>query len=77
MQNDVETQATRTDPKAANDRDDIDPAPGQDPEAYPAREVRQGEIIINTPLRRRLFFGGLIGIAILLIIIAGMSIANS
>jgi len=64
-------------PTAANDQEDTDPEPARVPDAYPGHEVRQGEIILNTPLRKRLFFGGLIAIPILVIIAAGISIANS
>jgi hypothetical protein len=37
--------------------------PQQSP--YPAEEARGGEIILRTPLRRMIFFGGLVGAVIL------------
>jgi hypothetical protein len=38
-------------------------------EGYPAEQARQGRIVLNTPARRYIFFGGLIGIVALLIIL--------
>ena len=37
--------------------------PQQSP--YPAEKARGGEIILRTPLRRVIFFGGLIGAVVL------------
>lgn len=34
------------------------------PAAYPAEKARGGEIILRTPLRRMIFLGGLIGVAV-------------
>jgi hypothetical protein len=42
------------------------------PPPYPAEKARGGEIILRTPLRRIIFFGGLIGIA-LLVLVLGMA----
>lgn len=39
-------------------------------EGYPAERARQGRIVLNTPLRRYIFFGGLIGFVVLIAIIA-------
>lgn len=39
------------------------------PEPYPAEKARQGEIILRTPARRIIFFGGLIGIVLLLLVL--------
>lgn len=36
----------------------------------PADRVRQGEIILRTPLRRLIFFGGLVGLVVLAIVLA-------
>ncbi|GGD03303.1 hypothetical protein [Aquisalinus flavus] len=77
MQKHMEAQARQAGPRPANDHDGTGPEPPQDPDAYPGRDVRQGEIIINTPLRRRLFFGGLIAIPVFVIVIAAISIATS
>lgn len=38
--------------------------------SYPAQDVRQGEIILRTPLRRWIFIGGLAGFVILAVIAA-------
>jgi hypothetical protein len=38
---------------------------------YPAEKARGGEIVLNTPARRAIFAGGLIG-AILLVLILAM-----
>jgi len=53
-----------------------DNAPDQPPASersegrtYSAEEVRQGEIILRTPLRRWIFFGGLIGFVVLAVIV--------
>lgn len=40
-----------------------------DREAYPAEKARQGEIILRTPARRVIFFGGLIGFVLLALIL--------
>ena len=36
---------------------------------YPAEKARQGEIILRTRTRRIIFFGGLIGLALLFVIL--------
>lgn len=41
-----------------------------EPPPYPAEKTRGAEIILRTPLRLTIFFGGLIGIAILLLLLA-------
>ena len=38
---------------------------------YPAEKARGGEVILNTPLRRWIFFGGLVG-AIVLVLALGL-----
>lgn len=40
------------------------------PPPYPAEKARGREIILRTPLRRMIFFGGLAGIAILVLVLA-------
>jgi hypothetical protein len=40
-----------------------------EPPPYPAEKARGGEIILRTRLRRVIFFGGLLGIAILLLLL--------
>ncbi|MBR1187500.1 hypothetical protein JQ609_02430 [Bradyrhizobium sp. AUGA SZCCT0169] len=40
-------------------------------EAYPADKARGAEVILNTPLRKWIFFGGLIG-AILLVLVLSL-----
>ena len=39
------------------------PPPREDP--YPAEKARGGRIVLNTPLRRAIFFGGLFGLVLL------------
>lgn len=38
-------------------------------EPYPAERARGGEIILNTPRRRAIFIGGLVGIVLLVIVL--------
>ena len=45
------------------------PAPAKEP--YPAEKARGGEIVLNTPLRRWVFIGGLAG-AIALVLLLGL-----
>ena len=40
-------------------------------ESYPADTARGAEVILNTPLRKWIFFGGLIG-AILLVLVLSL-----
>lgn len=40
-----------------------------EPEPYPAEKARQGEIILNTPTRRTIFFGGLAAFVLLVIVL--------
>jgi hypothetical protein len=42
--------------------------PKQDP--YPAEKARGGEIILNTPLRRWVFVGGLVGAVVLALLLS-------
>jgi hypothetical protein len=42
------------------------PAPPPKHDPYPAEKARGGEIILNTPLRRWVFVGGLVGAVVLL-----------
>ncbi len=37
---------------------------------YPADKARQGRIVLNTPTRRAVFFGGLIGFVVLALLVA-------
>jgi hypothetical protein len=43
--------------------------PAQKP-PYPAEKTRGGEIILRTPVRRMIFFGGLIGAVVLVWLLA-------
>ncbi len=36
---------------------------------HSAQDVRQGEIILRTPLRRWIFIGGLLGIVVLVLVL--------
>jgi hypothetical protein len=40
------------------------------PAPYPAEKARGGEIILRTPLRRAIFIGGLIGVAVVALALA-------
>ncbi len=40
------------------------------PAPYPADKARGGEIILRTPLRRTIFVGGLIAVAIIALVLA-------
>ena len=42
----------------------------QAPRPYPGEKARQGRIVLNTPGRRRVFLGGLIGIVVLTLLAA-------
>jgi hypothetical protein len=47
------------------------PQPAPPPnEPYPADQVRGGEIILNTPLRRWVFIGGLVGAIVLVLVLS-------
>ena len=37
---------------------------------YTTSDVRQGHIVLRTPTRRRIFFGGLVGLAVLVLVLA-------
>ncbi len=41
----------------------------QQPPPYPAEKARGGEIILRTPLRRAIFIGGLVAVAIVAIVL--------
>ena len=41
------------------------PPPPQEP--YPADKARGAEVILNTPLRKWIFFGGLVGATVLVL----------
>jgi hypothetical protein len=41
---------------------------------YPAEKARQGEIILRTPLRKAIFFGGLIAFVLLAVIFSMLSL---
>ncbi|MPZ38281.1 MAG: peptide ABC transporter permease [Rhizobiales bacterium] len=41
---------------------------------YPADKARGGEIILRTPLRRMIFFGGLIGAIVLVLVLRLLSL---
>ena len=47
--------------------------PLQEP-PYPAEKARGGEIILRTPLRRMIFFGGLIGAVVLPLVLWLLSV---
>ena len=55
----------------------INMTPVQTPEPYPAEKARGGEIILNTPTRRFIFFGGLIGIFVLVVALRLISLSGS
>jgi hypothetical protein len=40
------------------------------PPPYPAEKARGGEIILRTPLRRMIFLGGLVGVAVIALVLA-------
>ena len=44
-------------------------------EPYPAEKARGGEIILNTPLRRWVFIGGLMGAIVLVLFMSLMRLA--
>jgi hypothetical protein len=45
--------------------DSARPPPQAEQEPYPAEKARGGEIILDTPLKRWIFFGGLVGAVLL------------
>jgi hypothetical protein len=49
------------------------PAQGAPPptQPYPADKARGGEVILNTPLKRWIFFRGLVG-AVVLVLVLGL-----
>ena len=47
------------------------PQPAPPPQQpYPAEKARGGEIILNTPLRRWVFIGGLVGAIVLVLFLS-------
>lgn len=46
------------------------PARRREPPTYSGEQVRQGRIVLNTPARRWIFFGGLIGFVLLAYVLA-------
>lgn len=64
-----------TQPKRDDETRDETPRPDQ-PREYPAERARQGEIILNTPTRRALFFGGLIAFVLIALIGAILGVAG-
>jgi hypothetical protein len=53
----------------AEEVDMVREGPAQ-PAPYPAEKARGGEIILRTPLRRMIFIGGLIGVAVIALVLA-------
>jgi|GEM_PF-1785928 len=52
-------------------RDDRQERPRRnEPQGYSAEQVRQGRIVLNTPARRWIFIGGLIGFVVLAYVLA-------
>jgi hypothetical protein len=49
------------------------PPPPKQPEPYPAEKARGGEIILRTPARRVIFFGGLIAFAVLVFVLKSLN----
>jgi len=49
--------------------DPAEPAPPP-PEPYPAEKARGGEIVLTTPLRRWVFIAGLVGAAVLVLVLS-------
>lgn len=43
--------------------------PSKEPLVYPAGKARQGQIVLNTPARRFIFFGGLVAFVLLAIVL--------
>ncbi len=41
----------------------------RDERAYPGEKARQGTIVLNTPARRYIFFGGIIGFVLLVFVV--------
>jgi hypothetical protein len=39
-------------------------------QSYPADKARGGEVILNTPLRRWIFFGGLVGAVVFMLVMS-------
>lgn len=48
-----------------SDRQPEQRAPTDDTDGYPAQDARQGYIVLRTPLRRWVFFGGLVALVVL------------
>lgn len=43
---------------------------GKQQRTFSGRKARQGYVVLKTPLRRAIFFGGLIGLVVLSIVLA-------
>lgn len=37
---------------------------------YPAEKARQGYIVLNTPTRRAIFFGGLVAFVVIVVVVS-------
>jgi hypothetical protein len=46
-------------------------------EPYPADKARGAEVILNTPLRRWIFFGGLVGAIVLVLALSFIRLGSS
>jgi uncharacterized membrane protein YdcZ (DUF606 family) len=51
------------------------PPPPKQP--YPAEKARGAEVILNTPLRRWIFFGGLVGCIVLVLALSFIRLGSS
>ena len=51
------------------------PPPPKQP--YPADEARGAEVILNTPLRKWIFFGGLVGAIVLMLALSLIRLGSS
>lgn len=45
------------------------PPPQEEPPPYPADKARGAEIILRSPVRKAIFFGGLIGVVLLVFLL--------
>ena len=51
------------------------PPPPKEP--YPADQARGAEVILNTPLRKWIFFGGLVGAIVLVLALSFIRLGSS
>ncbi|WP_349370213.1 hypothetical protein [Salinarimonas sp.] len=65
----------QTNDETRDEARDETPRPDR-PREYSAERARQGEIILNTPTRRALFFGGLIAFVLIALIGAILGVAG-